>query len=80
MKRRDFLKLIGIAPIAPSVLAVMPKKELTVAAVREFADKMSKLQSESFTIPVGNNYEWVWITSTAMYHDNPSRILIDNVK
>ena len=35
MKRRDFLKLIGIAPIAPSALAAMPKKELTVAAARE---------------------------------------------
>lgn len=37
MKRRDFLKLIGIAPIAPSVLVALPKKELTVA--REFVSE-----------------------------------------
>ena len=36
MNRRSFLKLIGVTPIAPSVLVVMPKKELTVAAAREF--------------------------------------------
>lgn len=38
MKRRDFLKLIAVTPIAPSVLAAMPKKELTVAAAREFVN------------------------------------------
>lgn len=31
MKRRDFLKLIGLAPIAPSVLAAKPKSNLTRA-------------------------------------------------
>ena len=75
MKRRDFLKLIGIAPIVPSVLVSMPKKELTVAAIREFVDKMPKYEPESFTIPVcfaledipKDKYGWVQIYTTAHY-------------
>ena len=38
MNRRDFLKLIGITPLIPSILMVKPK-ELTVANAREFVKK-----------------------------------------
>jgi len=39
MKRRNFLKLIGIAPIAPSVLAAKPKKPPFRAFTQEMVDK-----------------------------------------
>jgi len=42
MKRRDFLKLIGVATVAPSVLAGKEPKQLTVEAVREVANWMDK--------------------------------------
>jgi len=34
MKRRDFLKLLSISPISPSVLAAMPELHLTLAMSR----------------------------------------------
>jgi len=80
MKRRDFLKLIGVAPIAPSVLVAKPKKELTVAAAREHCKKtvLDFNTVPNFitnTFPIGfavedipkEKYGWVQIYTTAHY-------------
>lgn len=69
MKRRDFLKLIGITPIVPSVLAAMPKKELTVAAAREFVKKTIPEGGRTINMPIEFTikdipkckYKWVQI-------------------
>jgi len=80
MKRRDFLKLIGIAPVAPIVLAAMPKKELTVAVAREHCKK-TVLDFKTVpnyinsTVPIGfaiedipkDEYGWVHIYTQAQF-------------
>ena len=40
MKRRDFLKLLSVTPIAPGVLAAMPKKQLTMAMLLKCKDEL----------------------------------------
>lgn len=42
MKRRNFLKLLTVAPLAPSVLAAKPKPQLTDAQLQEHTDKLLK--------------------------------------
>ena len=47
MKRRDFLKLLSVAPIAPSVLAAMPKKHLTLEMVRKVAKELEQADKKN---------------------------------
>lgn len=51
MKRRDFLKLIGIVPIAPSILAIMPKEEETATVKYTFGvDEATELECCTYII------------------------------
>ena len=76
MNRRDFLKVIGLAPIFPSVLTTVPQKALTLAAVRKFVNEKVKPDGgRLIEIPVGyalediptGLYGWVQITCTYGY-------------
>ena len=81
MNRRSFLKLIGVTPIAPSVLVAIPKKELTVITAREFVDKMPEFKPNyaqkmiADTIPFAialedipkDKYGWVRIYTQAQF-------------
>jgi len=62
MKRRDFLKLIGVAPIAPSVLAAMPKKKATKVFSKELLEK-------AVETPLGSSVGYWTFTSTPTGHD-----------
>ena len=54
MKRRDFLKLIGVTTVMPSVLAAMPKRKKMATEVQgAFAKK---------TIPFNNSEGYIWST------------------
>jgi len=76
MKRRDFLKLIGIAPIAPSVLAAMPKKKLTYQGVKiVFNEKLPEDGGLLVNRPIGfalediskDEYGWARICTQAQF-------------
>lgn len=75
MKRRDFLKLAGVAPIAPSVLAVKEKPQLTVADVRKLANTMEdSVDVEHIFILVNENWYEMWrANETYFFYRKPIR-------
>lgn len=44
MKRRDFLKILGISPIAPSLLAAKEKPRLTLAMLQKCKEELERAE------------------------------------
>lgn len=63
MKRRDFLKLIGVAPIAPSILATIPKYHI--------CDMACEKDSYSVSVWVFTGDKWLLVDRMAglNHHD-----------
>ena len=74
MKRRDFLKLIGVAPIAPSVLAA-EKTTLFFNGIPLAYKKSLPEGGQTINRPIGfaaedipkDEYGWVNISTTYLY-------------
>ena len=81
MKRRDFLKLIGVASIAPSVLAVMPKADPFAGDV--MVENLAPFESTEMgwtyvsANPTGTDYVY---DSWVFYHPEHKGFLVCNTQ